>query len=502
MVLQRWHSRQTEKLRGVESSCEWLQHQCAGAYWAHISDTLKVVHQPTTYERWGLDVATAGIEPDDPSLDARGEYQNELAGHAGDMVLGIAFDRIRWGLDFLMGYPRRFCLMATDSRELAAAELRTQWQTLQDMRRSTSAACNAKARNSHLLHAPARQCVHILERRHWVPDQDVQRFAERRSRRIMSTLMNEEANRAQNGQVRRSATHRVSDNRALHALFESDLLARHKFHADTGRLADVATDLVIAEELFHPSEANAWGRLKSLPGWQKKTPWYSPGAEGLSDSLANLAVARSLAALTDMEAVIIFTPLLRGQRLLVKNIHNAQWYVILGTLSDCCAVGVSALQATTRDGRVFWEFALGGDMQNDWAVIPVVDPRHWEAVHFEWASPLWQHVQAPDGSFIDATGGRIVMVGRRAPEPLLVVAARGAFWDIAASSLLDIANRSGYGELPQHSHLFDLLWAFIQKVLNCADVELLQILKIRTSNPRDDLKKLEQFEEFKEVHER
>ena len=120
-----WYHKQCE-VKGVAASHAWHIRECSGGFWRHIKDTLATIDCRAYYERWGVET-TFGDVVQDESFIAHIEQQNFMAGCVGDMLLGIAWSRLNWGMDYLCGFPRRAALFDSDQNEAAVAELRRQW---------------------------------------------------------------------------------------------------------------------------------------------------------------------------------------------------------------------------------------------------------------------------------------------------------------------------------------------------------------------------------------
>ena len=170
-------------------------------------------------------------------------------------------------------------------------------------------------------------------------------------------------------------------------------------------------------------------------------------------------------------------------------------------MSDCAPIGVVA-QRDEYAGKPFWRFNLTGNFQSDFNVLPCHNIRSWKTTCYKWGSPLFQLSEAPDGSFLEKTGGSIVLVpDGPADEPALHTAARCAFYDLPQASLVPIMQKCGI-EVDHRVPFPDYLWGCIQTILEASDAEVLQIMKQRLHNEKEgarNLKILSDFSEYKEI---
>ena len=312
--------------------------------------------------------------------------------------------------------------------------------------------------------------------------------------------MIEEAHRAQNAYVRRNPVHRIAHNTALYALDESGLLGFHKFNDSAPLLAEEHSDMQIDDAFFAPTERGSWSGLKGLPGWSRTSKWYSPAADCVHDSTADLLVFKYLADFSKLEAVQLWLPLLSGTRTILQEKESGQWFLCVVTMGGLCGIG---LPLKRHQVGVLLEFWTLDPPENEQDVRPllITDPSKWSATTFVWASPLYQFHKDPSKALLAATGSRIVVMAEGPVDDLHLHAARAAFFSIGKAVLIKMATQLKV-EVPTSSDLFAVCWTMISSLLKVDDEQVLKIMEQRAvkqhaQDPND--RALKHFDEMKDV---
>jgi hypothetical protein len=215
--LHEWYMHQSVELRDVVRSRKWTMEQCAGAYVRHVVETLGVVHGTGHLSKCGLDTdfSQLAVHTVDDAFCAGNDV---FAGYIGMMALALAGSRLRWGCDFLQGWPRRQCLLCADapgSPQEFVTELRRQVELLDQAVASDSAILKMWAARNHLRLPPAVQLIAMLKAATWVVTPDIVDFVTRASSRISASQALEDGFNRQKAKVKRSATARIGHEQCI-----------------------------------------------------------------------------------------------------------------------------------------------------------------------------------------------------------------------------------------------------------------------------------------------
>ena len=178
-----------------------------------------------------------------------------------------------------------------------------------------------------------------------------------------------------------------------------------------------------------------------------------------------------------MDLACKYAPLVNARRLLLKHVPTSKWYAVLGIMSQACVLGASCHRFVTEDGREYWKLNVDSDSET-WCVLAIVDLDQWKGARFYWSAPLDQYCDPPVGRMSVATGGCIVIRVEQPLDSLIRTAARCAFHDLGHGDVVALATAIEI-EVPREGSLFNVLWSLIQRVLECTDAAVLEILRSR-----------------------
>jgi len=190
--LERWYHEQSTALKGVSSTFDWLQLQCKDGYWKHILETFKILDTTTYFNNCGVELDFEASTFEDDGLIAHVAQQDEFASYIADMLVGIVRSRLKWGLDFIRGFPRRLVLLASESGAAVASELRNDKDVLANMTGSTSPAAIERAARSHLNLTYCQQLLFMLQRADWIVNDAIVDKVRSHFLRVESTKIIEE----------------------------------------------------------------------------------------------------------------------------------------------------------------------------------------------------------------------------------------------------------------------------------------------------------------------
>lgn len=180
--LHKWHCEQNVALRDCSMSCDWLIKQCSGGYMVHIRETLRVLQAMPEMSSCGFEAQLSNLRGETVQ-GARCATQDAFAAILGDMCTALAASRLRWGLDILMGWPKRSCLLASSSdfdKAIAIAEVRRQFELIEAAAIDPTPEVQAMVQRSHLRTPPAVQVLAVLRSSNWAFTPQVGDWCERR----------------------------------------------------------------------------------------------------------------------------------------------------------------------------------------------------------------------------------------------------------------------------------------------------------------------------------
>ena len=500
--LQTWFQRQCADLKGVQSSYEWLEMQCMGGYWDHIRETLNLLDTNARFSKWGVEIDHPADVLSDEGIAAHVAQQDEFSGYAGDMILGIAKSRMKWGMDFLAGFPRRLVLLATAVwRPAAVAELKGWYELLEKMEAAPSPTLKARGERSHLHHVAVKQFAFVLKRKDWVVDDTVIRMTLDRFRRVEGTRMIEEAHRVQNNFVHKNPVHRVSHNAAYYGLNRSDLIRRYGFSSAPDALAEDKVDLVMDDSYFETKDSLGWPPLRELPGFSRTSKWYSPAADDVHDSIFDLLCCKQMGNdLEGFDDVLLWSMLLCGDRTILQHKESSAWYVVLGVAAGCCTLAIPVVRHTVGFAHNYFTLSPPESFQ-EWCPLVIRSPDHWAAASFVWASPLHQLQTDPTKELLAHTKKRIVIMIDGAVSDLVKHAAQCAFYSIGKAAMLKMASKLDI-EVDASLPLFEFLCVLVAKVTGADEEGVLEIMRLRTMKDKKadhSSKALKHFAELQDV---
>lgn len=191
-----------------------------------------------------------------------------------------------------------------------------------------------------------------------------------------------------------------------------------------------------------------------------------------------------------------------AKHVLIRNrVHGGRWYFVLGqvkgTASCVWPAEVSGIPGT--DQVAFVPSVADDAKRMHFATI--VRLEDWDAIPYEWRSPLWQWALHPacQGEFRSCRPGaaQVRAVPVAEADTLLRTAARFAFWHFNATQCRQIGTYVGVSMPPAGSSLFDVVFTIVQEVLQLSDADSLLVTAARFGHVEPDLN----YDEFIELDE-
>jgi hypothetical protein len=475
-----WHGEQNRTLRSVQGASRWLKAQCAGAFFDPLVDVLSCLTCPAALSRMGLDIGLDTSTRDLPLEHPRVAQANDLASFAAGLALTLVGCRERRCLWLTAGWPTMFCLLAHEDPDLRG---KTRDQLKNDLkhfewlkqggRRSLTLVCKRSCFNT----ASVKQLVAVMSRFGWEVARPVIDFSNELGRCILSSQVVEDGFNRERRAEGKGVSKRMSDTRVYSALIEKQVLDKvHDYTPLEYKSATVPRDAALPSHAFNALQKHESMDLKGIQSFSATPPWYSANAQHWTQKFADMALAREAYAAQDstMMDTTWLSCLLDSTSIMVRRkAPGSSWMLSLGTLaSGLGALGWPAQEVRVGPGDAMFQPMLGtAGKALHW--LFVCDLEQWEARQLVWKSPLWTCLKTGNSQLHG------IMAEASGPEPLLRIAARGAFWHIQKALLVKLAEHIGVFVQVGWS-LFELLVHLMRHVLDgISDDELLAILQLR-----------------------
>ena len=500
--LHSWHGKQ-QKARSSPEIFVWALGQCDGSYYTHIQQTLKLIHSPAILYPCGLEELSS-CDNRSPG-DCQCVFQDAAAAHCGLLATSLAASRLRWGMDFLEGYPKRSILLCQQPTQTPKESVVEHFLRHADVVRRASAEerpaeLRAWAARSHMLLTPVLQLSYVLGA--GALTDEVRNFSLTRNVVLRMSQCVEEGNKYQMARIRKAPNKRVADIGAYEALLDSNVLHNeHRFTKLDSSAALVPRNSKLAEDAFRPDWLTVWPDLRGIKGPQYSAPWHSPGANHQNGTIGELFAMEQLLSMPSpptakaIRKCVVATDLLRASGLIVSDNNGENWWYVLGELSDACFMGWPVIHRRySTDGSPF--FLFDAEPNSRWRPLTICDVDAWKFWDVSFRSPQHQSLQHP-GAWECEGGNNVIRLLPRREEPLsaLELSAKRGFWILPRSWALEFASLYEH-EIDTSSGLFDVLWSLVQAILGTSDDDTLAILAERAAAPvQKDLHQLQKLEE-------
>lgn len=293
---------------------------------------------------------------------------------------------------------------------------------------------------------------------------------------VTQTKLIEDAMRHERmGEISKNFGRQMSLRRSWRVLLESDL--EHSVHrfdrlAWEGQTVPRGLKDQRIDSLFTPQAKESPRELRQIIG--SKTPdWNSPSPQVSFAEPEDFHLARHCFKHNCWELApqCWLCTVAKGRQLMVRSVQwpDGEYVFALGSAGGVCSLGWLAKEVCV-DGRKFYTPDPAGDYR--WLLI--LDINDWLGFSYSWRSPL--HMAALAGGFLPTVGFAEPICEL---QPLMMVAARFAFWDTPKLGLMQHLRFAG---IPVNATdaLHEMLEKLVQRYLPAAtDAELLEILRLR-----------------------
>jgi len=231
--------------------------------------------------------------------------------------------------------------------------------------------------------------------------------------------------------------------------------------------------------------------LGNLTSFKPKTDWYSPGAVASGILYADNVVLEyahktgQLGKLGNLWLCSCFCQ--ASNKILLREKlpgggHGKPFFAI-GSCPGSSGLGWPAeeIHVPGYADRRCWVPSKTPPSEHREVFLVLLDLHQWEAVSFEWRSPVWQQLEFPRAAGKWPESIRAISDKGQDWKPLLETAARAGFWTLDKdSSLKPIAAACGL-ELMEGSTVFETTFQLVKHVLSCSDEECVPIMQLRAA---------------------
>lgn len=486
----KWHSEQNEQLRDVNSTVRWMQRQLNQDFMGHLNEIWACVKNRDTAEFVGLTMrwreGLAGVVDDGNCHQVNVDC--ELAAVVGDLAVSLVGQRLRRHMWMLRGWPNRCCLMLQWQPEgfsrRDTSQLKQDYDNWERLKSEENAGpCSFLLERSIFSLRCVEQVVGMMKLDRWEMGLHTNEVLLRKAQRLVQTQVVEDGfNRMR--RVEQKKHNRVSRTSELYkCLVERKVLnVVHHFETIKPREARLTAAPRLPANAYQP-KADIWPRLKEIIGYNQKTSWWSGGPGGhhlpyCDLELAKFVCERNLENIADRAWLGC---LLHSERLMVRSVApdggRGQWMLSFGNCGGSAAI-CWPMEAVAMPGVDFVRCYLPVkvDKFDELPWVTVVDEEAWETMPFAWQPmlKLWSLYPELRGSRFSG----IFALPTAAPAPMVVTAARGAFWDLPRVTLARLAKHL---QLPcdEHEPIFDFCFNMVKQILGVSDKEALEIMSSR-----------------------
>lgn len=489
-----WYGEMSREVRSVWKGASWLMCQLRGEFMSSLFGILKVLGKPADLAWIGIKLPSLANLPADPDLrQALCMEQDELVQTIATFGMNLVGCRLIRCAYITHGFSCRSILWRHGDEAVVQEEL-AKFKRAYDL--------DEKLRREHLENPGAEDLLASSQFRLVVVEQlaealkeqnfgevtaKLDQFLERKHNRLLTSEVVENSFNRQKRMKARDTNRRLDLRRAWGVLLDRQVLDQvNDFQpvrfAGTQPTRSVTLPPAVQEP---PLSGCSIDEASKLSSHKAKMDWYSPGASKhslkyLTQVVMDYADKHSLWGSLDKVWLNCFFR--ASHSLMLREIGDRQSaYFALQDLSGCCAAVWPAIEVTRPSGAaelgdlVYFEPKPNPEVEECFVVALAAE--RWEALWVQWRSPAWQVANlkqdAPQGFAVRA-------FGRPGAEwaPMLEVGARAAFWDLPLTTLKAIADYRGVVVEPKAS-LFSVLTAIVGGILDCDEVEVLDICRQR-----------------------
>lgn len=481
-----WHVIQNTRLRSVYETPKWVTEQLLGGWTATHRQCFQQLGRPDVVsaifsDLIGLDVASLSMGH---LVVVR---EQEFARQWATMVLRMSFARecrCLWLTRAWMSRSVLFLHHPAGEAEIARFMRDIELFDTLSAEVSRGAPYSALLRRSTFNLVLVQQLRRMVELGNGSVNERFRHWLRCFHRRCMSDQISEDQLRECRSVEHQSTTRKAPAKTCYMKLAEMNMLGtRHSFDEVEPRKSMLTRGLAFPPSAHKIQRDLASLDFSSVVG-SGGARWYSPRADGLCTEVADLELLR-----------LCHTPrgfvgldktwqnsLLDGAGYLLKHCSAEQWLFPLGQVPQSCGLAWPAKPRLLISGRPDSKcYEL--DPQGEMVFITIVRLSDFVAVPIEVMAPVAASIRCLGGglSSTDIMQIRFMVPVDAPPEqPLLMMAARKAFWSLPITGLKKFADELGL-EYERGCTLFDMLFLLVESIIGSAPEETLAILASRLS---------------------
>ena len=484
-----WHSEQNSFLRSAQGSEIWMGEQIKGKYMDTINSTLALLGDAAALKRIGFrtkfsDHEAAELVEGHPAV----VRDDEFADHFGMLILELTSLRLQWACMMLRGWPSRSVAMVPGPHycESHLPALLLDYDNFKQME------AKAGELGGVVQSIVARSCFNlpIVKQLVQVASQAedgvlgaaAADWVSKGHCRIIATQLIEDGNKRQRRREEQLIGKRSRESMEYIMLIRKKVLSQvHKFDEVRPHPHKLGRSLTLPKGAYNPFGHECSVNIKPVMSLKPSPDWYSPKPENHCVAYCDLAFSNIVVArgLFDKADNVFLGCLLRDGHLLIRPSTGEQrepyegWYFSLRDVPGSASFILPARHVEVGvpgQPRAFVPDSNAAGLH----FAAVLDENDWEAMAFEWRSPAWLFAKSRsrNPSLLAAA------VAPDPPAPLIIVAARNAFWQLGSVQMRAIAVYKGI-EIPVPADDFTACFTLVQGILQLTDSETLLIVKQR-----------------------
>lgn len=480
-----WFSVQSRTLRSSSEAANWLLQQVTGTIWTPFRQVVGQLSDSSVLESLGMTLSFfPGVEEyalDDPIVVENDEVA-ELAGLFVLALLGCRDRRLMYITEGWTGLQALFFSDCADDRMQACTRLRKQYEAFRELSRQDDKVCKAIARRSIFQQAPTVQLVELLTRNGWEPTRLIAEHCKNRVSGVLQSKVAEDLIGAGRRLEKPAPNPTQLPKQKLWKFLIDEKVVDGLYRFEEPRFRDVQVprgrEGNLPPGLFAADFKGAPAALRAVAGTKQTVPWHTSGVTNMHLVYADLYSTTLAHERNDWKSLqtTYFSALAEGKNMAMKKVGSSKWFFSLGGNNPIAARGWPAVATMRQDELLFLELDMTG--KPEW--ILVTDPEAWQAVTFQWHSPLRQYLADRSRRSQVRSKPSLVAYPIGKPKPLIQEAACQGFWDIPKANLMWFCRYYGV-EVNSQASLCAVLKGLILKLMpKTSDERLVEMLAKRS----------------------
>ena len=390
------YSDTSKRQRSVDGCVQWQIDQCKGAFWDPIVETFQFFQDSSKLEYLGLETEFgpwSRLEKDHPVV----QWNDDQASLMSKFIFTMAGKRIRRKLPLLRGWTRHsVMLLDVESVDKTIALFKRDVDNFEALKKSKDAFVKKIVTRSLFQSTPVKHMRAVLAKFEFKNSNSVQRWANRKHKRPISSLACEDAgNRARRAEEK-SKTNAYSSSLLWETIIKKKVLSGvHKYKEVSGDRQRCPRRSRLPAHLYVPCAKRTHERIniRKIVSYQESTPWPSPGAASLPQNVADLILTEhclAIGLLGRMRQAWLCSMLKPGHFLIrKKTLGDAEpWLFSLGHVNNVIGLGTPAVERKIEGADETYFLPDISEKARAIHPMPILDGDAVEAMTFECRSPL------------------------------------------------------------------------------------------------------------------